>query len=240
MTPEKLHLAVVGGGPAGIATALHVLAADPGLASRMVVLEKARYPRDKYCAGAIGGRALRLLARIGVGVDVAHVPIHAISIRAAGQVTVLREPDLGIVVRRVEFDEALAREATRRGVEVREGSGVERVEADAGGVRLTLGSGEVVEARAVVGADGVAGAVRRGAGLGRPRLRAQAIEADTEVVPGDPARDTLHFDFDDGGLTGYGWDFPTIVDGEDRVCRGIYRIPPAEGVPRAAPSGRDH
>jgi flavin-dependent dehydrogenase len=238
----KLDLVVVGGGPAGISTALHVLAAAPELASRMVVLEKARYPRDKYCAGAIGGRALRLLDRIGVRVAVPTVAVHAISLRAAGEVVVGREPDLGVVVRRVEFDAALAREAARRGVEVREGTGVARVEAGMGGVRVTLDSGEALDARVVVGADGVAGAVRRSAGLSRPRLRAQAIEADTEAVAGDAPRDTLHFDFDEGDLPGYGWDFPTPArgpDGEGLVCRGIYRIARADDVQNAAASGRD-
>src|SRR5437763_15367703 len=48
-------VAIVGGGPAGISTALHLQAAAPG--ARVAVLEKQRYPRDKICAGGIGARA---------------------------------------------------------------------------------------------------------------------------------------------------------------------------------------
>ena len=44
-------------------------------------------------------------------------------------------------------------------------------------------------ARAVVGADGVGSFVRRASGLGAGRLRAQAVEVDTEPAGGDPARD---------------------------------------------------
>ncbi|MGH7435646.1 MAG: NAD(P)/FAD-dependent oxidoreductase, partial [Polyangiaceae bacterium] len=156
MAAAPLDLVVVGGGPAGISTALHVLDASPGLASRMVVLEKASYPRDKYCAGAIGGRGLRVLERIGVRVDVPSVVINAISLRAAGRTLVLREPEMGVVVRRIQFDESLAQEAMRRGVEVRQGAAVEHVEPagagarTAGRVRVVLASGEVLEARAVV------------------------------------------------------------------------------------------
>ena len=232
MADAKRDLIVVGGGPAGISTALHVADSAPAAISRILVLEKARYPREKYCAGAVGGRALRLLERIGVRVDAPSVPIAAISLRVAGELLVLREPDLGIVVRRIQFDEAFAREATRRGIEVRDGAGVERIEPGADGVRVHLGSGEVLEARAVVGADGVAGAVRRSAGLSRARLRAQVIEVDTEVTRGDAPRDTIHFDFGDPDLAGYAWDFPTLVDGQELVCRGVYRI--AKGGERAA------
>ena len=47
---------------------------------------------------------------------------------------------------------------------------------------------------------------------------------DTEEVPGDPARNLLHFDAADHRLAGYAWDFPTIVDGQNLVCRGIYHV----------------
>jgi flavin-dependent dehydrogenase len=235
MGAAKHDLIVVGGGPAGIATALHVAHYAPGLSDRMLVLEKARYPRDKYCAGAIGGRGLLALARIGVEVAVPHVPIHAISIRAAGEDIILRERDLGIVVRRIEFDEALAREATRRGIEVREGAEVEGIEMRADGVTLRLTSGDALDARAVVGADGVAGAVRRAAGLTRASLRAQAVEVDTQLVAGDPLPDTLRFDFGDPALAGYAWDFPTLVDGQAMMCRGVYRLARGHGPAPSAP-----
>ncbi len=190
----------------------------------MVVLEKESYPRDKYCAGAIGGRALRLLERIGVRVSVPSVPIHALSLRLAGESLTLREPDAGIVVRRIEFDHALACEAMRRNIEVREGANVEGIEAGAHGARVRLATGETLEARVVVGADGVAGAVRRSAGFGRGCLRAQVVEVDTEVVRGDAPRDTIHFDFRYGDLNGYAWDFPTVVSGQALMCRGVYSI----------------
>jgi len=75
-----------------------------------------------------------------------------------------------------------------------------------------------------VGADGVGGAVRRAAGFSRGRLRAQAVEVDTEPVAGDPPRDALHFDFGAPDLHGYAWDFPTLVAGMPMTCRGVYRV----------------
>ncbi|MFN7146713.1 MAG: NAD(P)/FAD-dependent oxidoreductase, partial [Myxococcota bacterium] len=219
-----LDVVVVGGGPAGISTALHLHAEAPARAGRMVVLEKERYPREKYCAGGVGGRAFRILRDIGVTVDVPMVPFTNVVLRTpTGDLTVAR-PDFGAVVRRVEFDHALAKVAVARGIEVREGAGVRAVEPGPDGVRVVLASGETLTARVVVGADGVGGVTRRSIGLDGGTLRAQVIECDTEPVASDPPRDTLLFDAGDRTLGGYGWDFPTRVDGRDLVCRGVYVI----------------
>jgi flavin-dependent dehydrogenase len=47
---------------------------------------------------------------------------------------------------------------------------------------------------------------------------------DTEIVPGDRPRSLLHFDATDRRVHGYAWDFPTVVGGEELVCRGIYHL----------------
>jgi flavin-dependent dehydrogenase len=218
---KPYDVAIVGGGPAGLSTALHLAGQPQGIAARTIVLEKERYPRDKICAGAIGGRALKALARIGVAVDVPHETIRGMSFAMAGVRWSVWEDDIGIVVRRIEFDHALAREAMRRGIEVRDGVAVSHVEPTATGVRLTTSDG-TVEARAVVGADGVGGVVRRSLGFAKGRLRAQAVEVDTERALGD-LPSAVHFEFSEG-LTGYSWDFPTVIDGQRKMCRGVYRV----------------
>jgi flavin-dependent dehydrogenase len=145
---------------------------------------------------------------------------------------VVHQPGLGAVVRRVEFDHALARHAIERGIAVRDGCAVHGLAASERGVTLTTGDGEPLHARCVVGADGVAGAVRRLAGFPRGALRAQVVELDTEDAPGDLPRDTLVFDFAAGDLRGYAWDFPTVVDGRPLVCRGVYALGVAADHPR--------
>ena len=218
------ELVIVGGGPAGLSTALHVHSRAPRLAERTVVLEAKRYPREKICAGAVGARAFEVLRRIGVAVDCPMVPLDAIALRYGEQTAIVREPGLGAVVRRVEFDHALAALTAARGVAVRDGCPVARLDVQADGVRVTLESGEELHARAVVGADGVAGVVRRQIGLAPSELRAQAVEADTPAAPGDLPRDTAVFDFTAGDLDGYAWDFPTLVGGRELVCRGAYVV----------------
>jgi flavin-dependent dehydrogenase len=218
-----VDVVIVGGGPAGLATALFLCHTDPARRGRVVVLEKERYPRDKYCAGGIGARADQLLARIGVTVDVPSVTIDNMSLDLAGGRVVAQDRAIGRVVRRIEFDHELARIAARNGAVVREGARVTgfRMESDGVIVESTAGT---FRARALVGADGVGSYVRRALGLPAGSLRAQVIELDTEEVPGDPDRRTLHFDASNHALTGYAWDFPTIVDGKPLVCRGVYHL----------------
>ena len=212
-------VAIVGGGPSGVSTALHLQAAAPG--ARIVVLEKERYPRDKICAGGIGARAFRLIETIGVEVDCPHVALDAVAIRVAGDTVVIREPGLGAVVRRIEFDHAFARQAIDRGIELRDGCPVHAIAVGDHGVAITV-AGATLEARCVVGADGVAGVVRRHTGFPRGALRAQVVEIDTEAAPADLPRDTIVFDFATRALRGYAWDFPTLVAGQPLVCRGVY------------------
>ncbi|MEO8700881.1 MAG: NAD(P)/FAD-dependent oxidoreductase [Kofleriaceae bacterium] len=227
---------IVGGGPAGISTALHLQAAAPHL--RLLVLEKCRYPRDKICAGGIGARAFRILEAIGVEVDCPCVPLDAVAMRLPLDTMVVHQPGCGAVVRRIEFDHAFAKVAMGRGIEVREDSAVTDVRVSDSHVELAIAGADPIQARAVVGADGVAGPVRRLAGFPRGELRAQVVELDTEAAPQDLPRDTVVFDFATSAMRGYAWDFPTQVAGKPLVCRGAYVLhdgkqPHAPGEPRA-------
>jgi flavin-dependent dehydrogenase len=230
--PGAIRVAIVGGGPAGTATALSIVREAPELAGRIVVFEKARYPREKPCAGAIGRRGDVLLEELGVTIDVPSVTIDGISVATRAGESTVQPGRVGRVVRRIEFDHALARAVSKRGVAVRDGTAVEDVRDDGSGVTLATANGPVV-ADVVVGCDGVGSLVRRSLGVGTGTLRAQVLEVDTPPVPGDRARNLIHFDAVDRALPGYAWDFPTIVDGQPLVCRGVYRVKVGDGDGRA-------
>jgi flavin-dependent dehydrogenase len=225
---------IVGGGPAGTTTALALAHASPGLARSAVVLEKARYPRDKPCAGALGARGDVLLRSIGVEVDVPSVRIDGIVFRGAEGTVAAVPGGIGRVVRRVEFDHALARAAADRGVGVRDGVRVEAVHAHPDGGAVVETSAGALRARVVVGCDGVGSVVRKALGLGSGRWRAQVVEVDTDPIPSDGDRALLCFDGSDRRLHGYAWDFPTLVGGRGLVCRGVYRLK-HEDAPDTAP-----
>ena len=233
-----LDLAIVGGGPAGIATALFFAAAAPHRRDRIAVLEKERYPREKICAGAVGARADRLLETLGVRVDVPSVPIHGFSVATARDTLRARDRHaagpIGRVVRRSEFDRAFADEARGRGLRVVEGARVDGLVFEHDAVRIRTSTGEI-RARAVVGADGVGSFVRRALGAPRGHWSAQVVEVDTPGAARDPGRDLLHFDLSDRSLLGYAWDFPTVVAGAPLVCRGVYELRPGPGAIPGAP-----
>ncbi len=203
----------------------------PALAGRIVVLEKEHYPREKYCAGGVGARADKLLSTIGVTVDVPSVHLNGVAFRAKGQTLVVREGDIGRVVRRVEFDHALAKVAMDRGISVIQGARVEHLRRLSSGFEVDSSHG-THSCRVLVGADGVASVVRRAFGFVSTRYHAQALELDTEHVDGDLPRDVILFDATHRELPGYYWDFPTLVNGEEKVCRGVYLLRSSDETPR--------
>jgi flavin-dependent dehydrogenase len=135
------------------------------------------------------------------------------------------------VVRRVEFDHALAMAARARGIQIVDGDPVVSLRIDRqDGVEVRTRAGHY-RSRVLVGADGVGSIVRRTLGLGSGRWRAQALEVDTEPVDGDLARDLLFFDLSDRRLPGYYWDFPTRVGGRSLVSRGVYALRTGDADP---------
>jgi geranylgeranyl reductase family protein len=158
-------LAVVGAGPAGAATALGALSVDPTL--RVVLLDRAPFPRDKACGDGVAPHVLDVLAEVGVtGLLDDRVPVSRLRL-ARGPRGVEREMERpAYVVPRAVLDARIVEAAQAAGAELRH----ERVRRlDTSGrdaVALTLGSGSTDRARVVVGADGAHSLVRRA--LGRP------------------------------------------------------------------------
>jgi flavin-dependent dehydrogenase len=224
---------IVGGGPAGAATALQLASRSPALAERTLLLDGAVFPRHKLCGGGVVQRADTLLESLGVHVDVPAVPIHAVRFDHAGGAAVQRGRAMFRVVRREEFDHALLRAVRARGIEVREGETVCDLRREPDAVRIVTTAGEY-RARAVVGADGARSVVRRrlvGRSAGQ---RFVALDVLTREDPASAAEFREHmavFDFRrvGAGLRGYAWDFPSVKGGAAVMNRGIGGITwPAE------------
>src|SRR5262245_23935298 len=75
---------VAGAGPAGVATAVAALGAEPSLGGRVLVLDRARFPRPKPCGGGLTGHVDAAMAALGLGLRVASVPSPRAIVRYGG------------------------------------------------------------------------------------------------------------------------------------------------------------
>jgi flavin-dependent dehydrogenase len=217
-------VAIVGGGPGGTSTALHLVRRERVDPSRVVILEKARHPREKPCAGAVSAWGLDALEAIGVALDVPHAPMRGLRV-LAGNRSGGHEALLGVVVRRCEFDASLWRRAALDGVVTIDGEPLVALDRLDGGWRLQTPA-RALTARFVAACDGAGSAVRKLLGLGEPARKGHLYVVETPLAAGDEGPRWGFCDFDlrvaDRGIEGYYWDFPTVVDGAPAVSRGIY------------------
>ena len=162
---------VVGGGPAGAATAL--LLSRAGL--HVAVVERAAFPRRKVCGEYLGAGALASLDALGLGEDVRRHgnPLHRIRIVAAGTRAELTFGRPALAVTREQLDEIILSAAQRAGTTVLRGRVDDVVRAASGrvcGVAMRDDDGQrrEISARFVVGADGVGSIVARKLELSLP------------------------------------------------------------------------
>jgi menaquinone-9 beta-reductase len=154
----KVGLLVVGGGPAGLATAIR--ARQAGLA--VTLLDRSPHPPlDKACGEGLMPDAVARLAEIGVRPE--GRPFRGIRYVDGGLAAEGEFPGgaAGLGVRRTVLHEALVRRAEEAGVDLRWGTAALGL-SPAGGV---VTDGGTMPARWVVGADGLLSRVRRWAEL---------------------------------------------------------------------------
>ena len=201
---ERFDVLVVGAGPAGSATAIHLARAG----ASVLLADKARFPRDKPCGGGLTGRALR---HVPCAVDpvVEHVVDRMVVRVRYGTKFARRSTERLIdMTQRKRLDLHLAEQAAGAGAEFRDGVAVERVGIDGEGVQARVG-GTSIHASFLVGADGANGIVAKAAGLGDGVVRGVALEGNVpwSALEREPYDRTAWVEL---GVVpgGYGWVFP--------------------------------
>ena len=231
---------VVGAGPAGATTAYHL--ARSGL--DVLLLEKSAFPREKVCGDGLTPRAVKQLVEMGIDVSESAGWLHNRGLRIIGGGVRLELdwpelasfPDYGLVRKRADFDELLARQAEKAGARLYERANVTGPVLDdrtgrITGVTAKLGEEKrpvVFTAPVVVAADGNSTRLSLSMGLHRredrpmgvayrtyftsPRHQDDYLESWLELWDRRGGQETL--------MPGYGWIFG-MGDGTSNVGLGV-------------------
>jgi geranylgeranyl reductase family protein len=234
--PRTADVVVVGAGPAGTAAAITLARAGRDV----VVIDRARFPRDKCCGDGLTTVALRMLEELGLDPgrvrswrDVDDVVVRSPGGRSFHFPLPRTGGSFAAVARRRDLDAELVALARAAGATVLEGLALTGV--DGGDDRITVAvAGDApgrIAARYAIGADGAWSPLRKLMGAAVPGYRGD-WHAFRQYVTGvgPAARDRLHVLFEPDILPGYFWSFP-VGDGGANIGFGIRRQP---GVPVGA------
>ncbi len=223
---QRYDLAIAGGGPAGSAAAWQAVHTG----ARVIVLDKAEFPRDKPCGDGLTPRAVSYIQKMGLAHQVAkfhRVNRAKVFSPSEWDLSFPRRPgmpDHGHTARRLELDALLLKNAESAGAEVRQSAeAVGAIVDDDGRVTgVTLKSGEQVLADVVIAADGAYSPIKRSLRLDSQYNGYSAIAIRAEMPASRPDSDSLDIylklTFRGDQLPGYGWVFPL---GEGRVNIGL-------------------
>ena len=208
---------IVGAGPAGVSTWLHLKQYAPELADRTILIDKARFPRHKVCAGGVGAWSELLLYDLGIELNIPSLFVDEVDFRFQDQRWLFHSPKQFRMVQRMDFDQALVNSALKRGAVLNENEPLLKIAYTPQGLAVSTRQGRYA-VKALVGADGSLSAVRRMAM--RPRLACLASTLQL-TIPADAQNDTAfiqkraRIDLSPiaHGLQGYLWRFPCLKEG---------------------------
>lgn len=220
---------MVGAGPAGTAAAIELARSG----HEVLLIDRARFPRDKCCGDGLTAGALRHLEDLGYKLDdhpyakiITNVSLTSPSGRSVRASFPTGRGVYAAVFPRLHFDFSLLQLAARAGAIVRDGHALESATQDPDGVTLTVRELGEVRAKYVVGADGAFSPLARALGL-RPSTRPYLGEwhAFRQYYEGvSPlASSELAIWFEPDIRPGYAWSFP-ISDDRVNLGFGVHRV----------------
>ncbi|MFH1257392.1 MAG: geranylgeranyl reductase family protein [Candidatus Micrarchaeota archaeon] len=227
---ETYDVVIVGGGPGGSTCAAFL----GKMKHKVLLLDKAKFPRDKTCGDAISGKSRGVLRDLGI-VDIVeeapHMKVFGVAFSSPDgtyvDIPIPQEKgmDYGYTCRRFVYDNLLfqyakkfstVKEETEVTDVIKEGEKVVGVKA----MDKKTGEEHVYKAKIVVGSDGANSVVARKLGLGeaKPEHICAGVRGYFKGVTNLTKSIELHFV--DSMIPGYFWIFP-LEDGLANVGAGM-------------------
>ncbi|RLI59471.1 MAG: hypothetical protein DRO67_09800 [Candidatus Asgardarchaeum californiense] len=216
---------IVGGGPAGVSTWLHLNKFAPELAERTVLIEKEKYPRDKLCGGAVSGWSEIVFKNLDVELSIPSIWIENVEFHYGRNINSIYQTRFFRVVQRQEFDHELAKIATKRGLELRENEEFLDITRSKEYLKIKTNL-DTYKIKVLVGADGSLSVVRKRMNLPNKPHLAPTLEV---FAPANPKFDkevkekkiVIDMTPQDEGLQGYVWHVPSLKNKKPIIGHGM-------------------
>ncbi|GAB4278779.1 MAG: geranylgeranyl reductase family protein [Candidatus Promineifilaceae bacterium] len=223
---EKVDVLIVGSGPSGTSTALHLLRHDAGWGKRIALVDKAVHPREKLCGGGVTHLGQNVLARLGIPFTIPNFEVREVRLVYQDKSYSFHGNPVFRIVRRDEFDHWLVKKVEKFGVPVYQGEPVTAVTRHHDYMEVTTAK-RIFHAKVIVAADGSRSFIRRTLKWPGESRVARLLEVltpeDAQTQP-EFQNGIAVFDFTHmtDGLQGYYWDFPSFVKGRPFMNRGLF------------------
>jgi len=223
---DDFDIMIVGGGPAGISTWLHLNKFAPDLASRTVIIEKEKHPREKLCGGALLNPFVnKMFKDVNISPTVPKVDVNSVNISYAYNGFSFKKKAFLSIIHRPEFDYFLVNTARQRGAKILEKETFINLEHKKNDLSVNTSS-KNHSVKILVGADGALSRVRKN--ISSPYRISYAATLET-FAPVNPDYDNefenksalLDWSCFNKGIQGYIWHFPCIINNQAYMSHGI-------------------
>lgn len=232
--PASTEVIIVGAGPAGTAAAITLARAGRDV----LLIDKAVFPRDKFCGDGLTTGALRHLESLGLTPSMVPSWTEAANcwIRSPKGITTkfeLQRTDgqYLAIAPRFDLDAALVDLAKATGVKVCDGHALAGIKESSDGATVEIHGLGTYRASWVIGADGMWSPLRKMLGLNIAKYRGEwhAFRQYASNVS-DFAAQEMYIGFEPDLVPGYFWSFP-LGNNRANIGFGIHR---ASGIPTKA------